>query len=166
MPASPPRLLIPQGLATGSMTHAVTSSVIYRQQLENGAATPSPHDQEDNFSGRQSPGSEQDAEELERTLPGAVAKWTLVETHTWAELEGAVWQSVRGTSEGAMAYALAILDQIRTDVEERFWSQTGALQAGRQKGEEFGCPDQLQGLLGQTRYLWEWNIALQLQVLL
>ncbi len=31
-------------------------------------------------------------------------------------------------------------------------------------GEESGRPDQVQGLLGQTRYLWERIIALQLQV--
>ena len=76
-------------------------------------------------------------------------------------MEGAIWQSVRVTSVGAMGYALAILDQIRTDVEEGFRSQTRALQVGRQKGEEFGCPEQLQSLLGWIRYL---NIALQLQV--
>ncbi len=70
-------------------------------------------------------------------------------------MEGAVWQSVHGTSEGAMGYALAILDQIWTDVEEGFRSQTRALQAGQQRGEEFGCTDQLQSLLGRTRYLWE-----------
>ncbi len=43
-----------------------------------------------------------------------------VETHTWEEMEGAVWQIARGTSDGAMGYALAILDRIRTNVEERF----------------------------------------------
>ena len=80
-----------------------------------------------------------------------------VETHTWEEVEGGVWQSVRGTSEGAMRYALAILDQIRTDVEEQFCFQTRALQ-------EFDRNPQLQDLLGRTRYLWERNIALQLQV--
>ncbi len=63
-----------------------------------------------------------------------------------------------------MGYALAILDRIRTDVEERFRFQTRALQAGHQEGEEFGRNLQMQNLLGQTRYLWEWNIALQLQV--
>ncbi len=87
-----------------------------------------------------------------------------VETHTWEEVEGGVWQSVRGTSDGAMGYALAALDRIRTDVEERFRSQTRALQTGRQEGEEFGRNPQLQDLLGRMRYLWERNIALQLQV--
>ncbi len=57
VPASPPRLPIPQGLATSSMTHGVTSSVIYRQQLEDEAAASSPRDQKDGVSGRQSPGS-------------------------------------------------------------------------------------------------------------
>ena len=37
-----------------------------------------------------------------------------------------------------MGYALAILDRVRTDVEERFWFQTRALKTGRQEGEEFG----------------------------
>ena len=87
-----------------------------------------------------------------------------LETHTWEEVEGAVWQSVRGTSEGAMEYALAVLDQIRTNVEEQFRSQTRALKTGWQRGEEFGCSVPLQNLLGRTRYLWERNIALQLQV--
>ena len=85
-----------------------------------------------------------------------------VETHTWEEVEGAVWQSIRGTSDGAIGYALAILDRIRTDVEEQFQFQTQALQAGRQEGEEFGRNPQLQNLLGRTHYLWERNIALQL----
>ncbi len=56
-----------------------------------------------------------------------------VKTHTWEEVEGAVWQSVRGTSEEALGYALTILDQIWTYVEERFHAQTRALQTGRQK---------------------------------
>ncbi len=63
-----------------------------------------------------------------------------------------------------MGYALAVLDRIWTDVEERFRFQTRALQTGRQEGEEFGRNPQLQNLLGRTRYLWERNIALQLQV--
>ena len=37
-----------------------------------------------------------------------------------------------------MGYALAILDRIRTDVEERFRFQTRTLQTGRQEGEDFG----------------------------
>ncbi len=74
----------------------------------------------------------------------------LVETHTWEEVEGAIWQSVRRTSEGAMGYALAVLDRIRTDVEEQFRFQTRALQTGRQEGLEFGRNKQLQDLLGPT----------------
>ncbi len=73
-----------------------------------------------------------------------------VETHPWEEVEGAVWQSVRGTSEGAIGYALAVLDRIQTDVEERFQFQTRALQTGRQEGEDFGRNKQLQDLLGRT----------------
>ena len=84
-----------------------------------------------------------------------------METHTWEEMESAVWQSARGTSDWAMGYALAILDRIRTDVEERFRFQTRPLQAGRQEGEEFGRNPQMQNLMGRTRYLWERNIALQ-----
>ncbi len=49
-------------------------------------------------------------------------------------------------------------------MEERFRFQTRALQTGRQEGEEFGRNPQLQDLLGRTRYLWERNITLQLQV--
>ncbi len=49
-----------------------------------------------------------------------------------------MWQGARGTSDGAMEYALAVLDQMRTDVAERFQAQTRALQTGRQEGEEFG----------------------------
>ncbi len=171
VPASPPLLPMSQDLATGSMTRTVTSSVIYRQQLEDEAAASSSHSQEDRLSGRQSPGSGRDLVSLktdcqdsreggESDSAGARPQVgqdavILVETRTWEEVEGAVWQSVRGTSEGAMGYALAVLDQIRTDVEERFRSQTQTLQTGRQRGEEFGRNEQLQNLLGLTRYLWE-----------
>ena len=62
--------------------------------------------------------------------PGAVKP---VETHTWEEMEGAVRQGARGTAEGTMGYALTVLDQMRTDMEERFRAQTRALQAGRQR---------------------------------
>ncbi len=87
-----------------------------------------------------------------------------VETHSWEEMEGAVWQGARGTADGAMGYALTILDRMRTDVEERFRAQTRALQARRQESDEFGRNPQMQELMGRTRYLWERNIALQLQV--
>ncbi len=73
-------------------------------------------------------------------------------------------QGARGTADGAMGYALTILDQMRTDIEERFRAQTRALQAGHQESDEFGRYPQMQELIGPTRYLWERNIALQLQV--
>ncbi len=50
VPVPSPRLPIPQGLATSSMTQAVTSSVIYGRQLENEAAASSPRDQEEGAS--------------------------------------------------------------------------------------------------------------------
>ncbi len=134
VPASPPRLPISQGLATGSMTHAVTKSVIYRQQREDEAAASSSRSQEDELSGRQSPGSGRDLMPLgtdcqeskeggesdpEGARPRVGQDAVIpVETRTWDEMEDAVWQSVRGTSEGAMGYALAVLDRIWTDVEE------------------------------------------------
>ncbi len=52
--ASPPRLPSYQGLATGSVTSAVTTSVIYRQRVEDEAAASSSHSQDDRLSGRQS----------------------------------------------------------------------------------------------------------------
>ena len=88
----------------------------------------------------------------------------LVETHTWEEMEGAVRQGARGTAEGTIGYALTVLDQMRTDMEERFRAQTRALQAGRRESEEFSRNPEMQELVGRTRYLWERNIALQLQV--
>ncbi len=63
-----------------------------------------------------------------------------------------------------MGYALTVLDQMRTDVEEQSPAQTRALQAGCRESEEFGRNPQMQELMGRTRYLWERNIALQLQV--
>ncbi len=178
--ASPPRLPSSQGLATSLMTSAVTSSVIYHQRVEDEAAASSSHSQEDRLSGRQSPGTgqglgplrtgcQEPEENVENDLAGVRSRVgqnavVPVETHTWEEVEGAVWQSVRGTSEGTMGYALAVLDRIWTDVEEWFRFQTRTLQTGQQEGEEFGSNKQLQDLLGGTRYLWERNIALQLQV--
>ncbi len=87
-----------------------------------------------------------------------------VETHTWEEMEGAMRQGARGTAEGTMGYTLTVLDQMRTDVEEQFRAQTRALQVRRQESEEFGRNPQMQELMGRTRYLWERNITLQLQV--
>ena len=73
-------------------------------------------------------------------------------------------QGARGTAEGTIGYALTVLDQMRTDMEERFRIQTRALQAGRRESEEFSRNPEMQELMGRTRYLWERNIALQLQV--
>ncbi len=169
--ASPPRLPGSRDLATDSMTDAVTTSVIHRQRVEDEAAASSSHNQEGKLAGRQSPRAERDrgplrtgclesGETAGHDPAGARPRIgqnaiVLVETHTWEEAEGAVWQSACGTSDGAMGYALAILDRIRTDVEEQFRFQTRALQTGCQEGEEFGRNPQLQNLLGRTRYLWE-----------
>ncbi len=78
-----------------------------------------------------------------------------METHTWEEMEGAVRQGARGTADGAMGYALTVLDRMRPDVEERFRAQTLALQTGCQEGEEFGRNPQMRELMRRTRYLWE-----------
>ena len=175
---SPPRLPGPRGLSTDPLTDTVTTSVIHRQQVENEAAASSSRSQEGKLSGRQTLRERQDpgktgCPESEKTAgndpvgtkPRVVQNALVpVETHTWEEMEGAVWQGARGTSDGAMGYALAVLDQMRTDVAERFRAQTRALQTGHQEGEEFGRNPQMQNLMGRTRYLWERNIALQLQV--
>ncbi len=167
--ASPPRLPGSQGLATDLLTDAVTAAVIHRQQVEDEAAASSSHSQEEGLSGQQSSradlgprrtdhsGSEEPAGTNPTGARPRVGQKAIapVETHTSEEVEGAVWQSARGTSDGAIGYALAILDRIRTDVEDRFRFQTQALRDGRQEGEEFGCNPQLQNLLGRMRYLWE-----------
>ncbi len=132
--ASPPWLQ--NSRDTNSMTNAVITSVIHRQRAEDEAAASSTHSQEDKLPGRQSPesgqglgplrtGSQESEEAVGNDSAGAGPRIgqnavVPVETHTWEEVEGAVWQSIRGTSDGAMGYALAILDRIRTDVEERF----------------------------------------------
>ncbi len=178
--ASPPRLPSSQDLTTVPMTDAVTTAVIHCQRAEDEAAASSSHSQEGKLPVRQSPRAGQDLGPLRTGAPesgeaagndpggarprrgqNAVAP---VETHTWEEVEGAVWQSARGTSDGAIGYALAVLDRMQTEVEEGFRFQTLALQTGRREGEEFGHNPQLQNLLGRTRYLWKQNIALQLQV--
>ncbi len=178
--ASPPQLPSSQALTTNPMTNAVTTAVLHHQGAEDIAAASSSHSQEGKLSVRQSPRAGQDLGPLRTGCPeseeaagndpvGAGPRRgqnaiVPVKTHTWEEVEGAVWQSARETSDGAMGYALAILDRIRTDVEERFQFQTRALQTSRQEGEEFGCNPQMQNLLGRTRYLWERNITLQLHV--
>ncbi len=136
------------------MTDALTTAVIHRQRAEDEAAASSSHSQEGRLSGRQSPRAGQglgplrtgcpESEEPAGTDPTGVRPRVgqnaivPVETHTWEEVEGAVWQSARGMSDRAMGYALAVLDRFRTDVEERFRFQTRALQTGRQEGEEIG----------------------------
>ncbi len=140
------------------MTNAVTSSVIYCQLVEDEAAASSSHNQEDRISERPGPpttGCQEPKGRVESDSTGARPRVEQsavvpVETHTWEEVEGAVWQSVRGTSEGAMGYALAILDRIWTNVEERFRFQMRALQTGHQEGEELARNPQLQNLLGRT----------------
>ncbi len=179
--ASPLRLPSSQELSTDPMTEVVTTAVLHRQQAEDqAAASSSSRSQEGKVTVRQSPGIGQDlgplktgcpeSEEPAETDPTGARPWVgqnaivPVETHTWEEVEGAVWQSACGTSDEAMGYALAILDRIWADVEQRFRFQTRALQTGHEEGEEFGRKPQMQNLLGRTRYLWERNIALQLQV--
>ncbi len=54
MPVSPPRLPISQDLTTVSMTHVVTSSSIYCQQLEGEATVSSSRSQEDELSEKHS----------------------------------------------------------------------------------------------------------------
>ncbi len=178
VPTSPPRLPGPQGLSTDPLTDAVTTSVLHRQQVEDEAAASSSHGQEGKLSkgtdpwGKQDPGKTgcPESEKSAGNDPvGAGARRgqnaiAPVETHTWEEMEGAVWQGARGTADGAMGYALTVLDRMQTNVEERFRTQTRALQTRRQEGEEFGRNPQMQDLVGRTRYLWERNIALQLQV--
>ncbi len=108
--------------------------LLQRQQVEDEAAASSSSGQERKLSGRQAHVEKQDPRkagcpELEEStgsnLVGTGARKGQsaikpVETHTWEEMEGAVRQGARGTAEGTMGYALTVLDQVRTDVEERF----------------------------------------------
>ncbi len=109
--ASPPRLPNSQDLATDSMTDAVTTSAIHHQQAEDEAAAFSAHSQDDRLSGRQSPGlgrglgslrtsCQKPEESVENDSGGARPRVEQsavvpVETHTWEEVEGAVWQKCR-----------------------------------------------------------------------
>ena len=115
------------------MTEAVTTAVLHRQRAEDQAVASSPCSQEGKATIRPSLGTGQDLGPPETVCPesGKSAEtgtkpWVgqnalvPVETHTWEEMEGAVWQGALGTLDGAMGYALAILDQMRTDVVERF----------------------------------------------
>ncbi len=137
---SPPRLSSSHGLSTNPPTDAAATSVIHRQQVEDEAAASSSHSQEGRLSEWQTPRAGQslerpgcpESEETAEDDPVGAGRQrgqnviVPVETHTWEEVKGAVWQIARGTSEGAMGYALAILDGMWTDVEERFRFQTRA----------------------------------------
>ncbi len=170
--ASPPRLPGSQGPAANLLTEAVTAAIIHQQQVEDEAAGSSPHSQGYRPAGQRSsqetshqePEGPVEADPMGARPRAGQKTITPMETHTWEEVESAVWQSAQGTADGAIGYALAILDKVRTDIEERFCFQTRALQDSRQEGKEFGRHPQLQSLLGRMRYLWERNIALQLQV--
>ena len=158
--ASPPRLPNDQGSTTDLMTEAVTTAVLHRQRAEDQAASSSSCSQEGKVTIRPSPGTGQGLGPLKNGFPESeksaetsstgtkpqVGQNAIVpvETHTWEEMEGAVWQGARATADGAMGYALTVLDRMRTDVEERFRAQTRALQTGRQEGEEFGRNPQMQ----------------------
>ncbi len=134
--ASPPRLPNVQGSTNDLMNEAVTTAVLHRQQAEDQAAASSPCSQEGKVTIRPSLGTGQDLGPLETICPESgksaetnstgtkhrVGQNALVpvETHTWEEMDGAVWQGARGTLGGAMGYTLAVLDQMQTDVAERF----------------------------------------------
>ena len=171
VPAPPLRVAGSQGSPNDLLTEAVTTAVLHRQQVEDEVAASSSSGQEKALP---APATKQDprrelGESIGSGPVGAGANKEQgtpkpVETHTWEEMEGAVRQGARGTVEGTMGYALTILDQMRTDMEERFRAQTRALQAGRRESEEFSRNPEMRELMGRTRYLWERNIALQLQV--
>ncbi len=166
VPGSPPRVTGSQESSNDLLTEAVTTAVLHRQRVEDEAAASSSSGQEKTL---QAPATKQDPwRELGKpTGSGPIGtgarKWQgtpkLVETHTWEEMEGAVRQGARGTVEGTMGYALTVLDQMRTDMEERFRAQTRALQAGRRESEEFSRNPEMRELMGRTRYLWERSIS-------
>ena len=175
VPAPPPQVAGPLDSSNDLLTEAVTMAVLHRQRVEDEAAASSSSGQDKTL---QAPAPKQNPRWAgcsklgEPTGSGPVGAGArrgpgtarLVETHTWEVMEGAVRQGARGTAEGTIGYALTVLDQMRTDMEERFRIQTRALQAGRRESEEFSRNPEMQELMGRTRYLWERNIALQLQV--
>ena len=134
--ASPPRLSNVQGSTADLMTEAVTTAVLHRQPAEDQAAATSSCSQEGRVTIRPPPGLGQDLGPLKASFPQpeTSAKTTSagtkprvgqniiapVETRTWEEMEGAVWQGARGrcTADGVVGYALTVLDQMRTGVEE------------------------------------------------
>ncbi len=135
---SPSRIPGQQSLPNNLLTEAVTTSVLHRQRAEDEAATSSSYGQRGKPSKRRSLVEKQDPRRTSCPAPEKSAgndpvragtgrgqdAVTPVETHTWEEMEGAVWQGAHGTAEGTMGYALTVLDQMRTDVEERFRAQT------------------------------------------
>ncbi len=175
VPAPPPQVAGPPDSSNDLLTEAVTTAVLHHQQVEDEAAASSSSGQEKTL---QAPATKQDPQRAgcsrlgEPTGSGHVGVGARkgpgtarpVETHTWEEMQGAVRQGARGTAEGTIGYALTVLDQMRTDMEERFQAQMRALQVGRWESEEFSQNPEMQELVGRTRYLWERNIALQLQV--
>ena len=175
VPAPPPRIAGPPDSSHDHLTEAVTTAVLHRQQMEDEAAASSssgPEKKPQVRATRPDPRRPGCSELGEPTGSDPVETGTRkeqgtampVETHTWEEMEGAVGQGAHGTAEGTMGYALTILDRMRTDMQEQFRARTRALQAGRQESEEFGRNPKMQELMGRTRYLWEQNITLQLQV--
>ncbi len=171
VPASPPRIAGPPDLSNDLLTEAVTTAVLHRQQVEDEAAASSSSGQEKKLQAlatKQDPcfklGEPTGSDPVGTGARKEQGTAKPVETHTWEEMEGAVRQGVHGTAEGTMGYALTVLDQMRTDMEERFRDQARALQAGRRESEEFSRNPEMQELMDRTRYLWERNIALQLQV--
>ncbi len=171
VPTPTPRVVGSQESPNDLLTEAVTTAVLHRQQVEDEAAASSSSGQEKALP---APATTRDPRrELGEPIrsdpvrPGASKGQgtpKLVETHTWEEMEGAVRQGARGTVEGTMGYALTVLNQMQTDMEERFRAQTLALQAGCRESEEFSRNPEMRELMGHTRYLWERNIALQRQV--
>ncbi len=65
-----------------------------------------------------------DGHRRELTLPGPP-----VEPESWADLEQAARRNVYGPAEGAMNYALVVLGQARSEIEQQFLQQTQELQA-------------------------------------
>ncbi len=98
VPTSPPRRSSSRDLDPEAMTDAVTTSVLQRQRVENEAAASSSCSPEGQLSEWQPPmaGNDLVGAGPQRGQSAIVP----VETYTWEEVEGAVWQSARGTSDG------------------------------------------------------------------
>ncbi len=185
VPVSPPRLPMRQNPMASSMMQAVTSSVIYARQMEDEAAASPPRGPEtrclgwrlqeqrgpycplavdhrgtqsdDNGGARPRTNFETPTEpsHLGWMQPRTVPRWDCMETEMWEEVEEAAQLSVQGTREGAIDYALAVLSQACTDIEERFQCQSRALQASRQKCDDFGHLEHVRRLMGWMHHLWK-----------